>query len=240
MGVHPCLINSSNPHCVTQVKTWFQNRRMKFKRQTEEAEMEMKSPKYPTYPSFMPYSSFYPGYMPMAYKSENLVHYPYTALRSPPTPSGSSDSNFSPMSLTSPTQFSSLHSPLTRPSAGQSPRTPSGNPPTASYFSNAAAAAAGVLTPLSPPSSTTSSSPSPSPYHHPPTATNNSHHHHQHHHHHHSYFTADCSTTPNTQGGAAVGGVSITTPSAALQQLHFTAMAATDWTRPLPYPPSQT
>ena len=45
-----------------QVKTWFQNRRMKYKRQTEEAEMELKSPKYP-YSSFVPYTSIY-GYMP--------------------------------------------------------------------------------------------------------------------------------------------------------------------------------
>ena len=111
--------------------------------------MEMKSPKYPAYPSFVPYSSFYPGYM--TYKSENMVHYPYPTLRSPPTPSGSSDSNFSPMSLTSPTHFSSLHSPIPRP--GHSPHTPS------TYFPNA-----GILTPITPPST--------SPYH------SHQHHHH--------------------------------------------------------------
>ena len=88
---------------------------MKFKRQTEEAELEMKSPKYPAYSPFVPYGGFYSGYMPMAYKSDNLVHYPYPTLRSPPTPGGSSDSNFSPMSLTSPTHFSWLHSPLSPP-----------------------------------------------------------------------------------------------------------------------------
>lgn len=202
---------------IGQVKTWFQNRRMKFKRQTEEAEMEMKSPKYPAaYPSFVPYGSFYPSYMPMAYKSDNLVHYPYTALRSPTTPSGSSDSNFSPMSLTSPTHFSSLHSPIQRVAPGQSPRTPSGTP----YFANATS----VLAPINPASSTPSSTSSPSVYHH---------HHHPHNHQHHSYFTADCSTTPNTQGGGTVGGVSLTTPSTPLQQLHFTA-TATEWPRPLP------
>ena len=187
--------------------------------------MEMKSPKYPAYPSFVPYGGFYSSYMPMAYKSENMVHYPYAALRSPPTPSGSSDSNFSPMSLTSPTHFSTLHSPLSRHTPVHSPHTPSGSH---SYFSNAAATAA-VLAPLTPPVSS-SSSPSPSPYHH---HTNN-HHQQQHQHHHHSYFSADCLTTPNTQGGAIVGGgVSLATPNSALQQLHFTA-TATEWPRPLP------
>ena len=58
-----------------QVKTWFQNRRMKFKRQTEEAEMEIKSPKYP-YSPFMPYSPIY-SYMP--YKSDcNGLSYGYS------------------------------------------------------------------------------------------------------------------------------------------------------------------
>ena len=160
-----------------QVKTWFQNRRMKYKRQTEEAEMEMKSPKYPAYHSFVPYGGFYSGYVPMAYKSENLVHYPYPTLRSPPTPSGSSDSNFSPMSLTSPTHFSSLHSPLSR--HGPTPRTPSANPST-SYFPNT-----GVLTPLTSPSS--------SPYHH------------SHQPHHHTYFTTDTTTASHTPPQGATG-----------------------------------
>lgn len=46
-----------------QVKTWFQNRRMKYKRQSEEAEMELKSPKYPYAAPFVPYTSIY-SYMP--------------------------------------------------------------------------------------------------------------------------------------------------------------------------------
>lgn len=103
--------------------------------------MEMKSPKYTAYPSFVPYGSFYSGYMPMAYKSENMMHYPYPTLRSPPTPSDS------PMSLTSPNPFSPLPSPLSRPSPNPLVR-PSANHPT-SYFSNQ-----GVLTPITPPSST--------------------------------------------------------------------------------------
>lgn len=198
-----------------QVKTWFQNRRMKYKRQTEEAELEMKSPKYPTYPSFVPYGGFYSSYMPMAYKSDNIVHYPYPTLRSPPTPSGSSDSNFSPMNLTSPTHFSSLHSPLSR----SSPRTPS-----TSYFPNTA----GVLTPLTP----SSTSPSPSPYHH--------HHHHPNHqpHSHHqtphpAYFTVDGTTTSNnhppatTQPAAAPVAV-VGNGTQHIQQ--FTATA--EWPRP--------
>jgi len=52
-----------------QVKTWFQNRRMKYKRQTEENEMELKSPKYP-YSSFVPYTSLY-GYVPPPYKGDH-------------------------------------------------------------------------------------------------------------------------------------------------------------------------
>lgn len=144
-----------------QVKTWFQNRRMKFKRQSEEAEMEMKSPKYP-YGSFMPYGgmgSFY-SYVPMPYKSHEGAGVPYTynttapsALRSPQTTSplatgaggaGSMDTNFV---MNSPTMLGSLSSPL---SAGMSPRlsgiSATGIPrpnPTSSYFN-------GLLTPISP------------------------------------------------------------------------------------------
>ncbi len=143
-----------------QVKTWFQNRRMKFKRQSEEAEMEMKSPKYP-YGSFMPYGgmgSFY-SYVPMPYKShEGAGGVPYTynattpsSLRSPQTTSpltsgsGGMDANFV---MNSPTMLGSLSSPL---SAGVSPRlsgisATTGIPrpnPTSSYFN-------GLLTPISP------------------------------------------------------------------------------------------
>ena len=135
-----------------QVKTWFQNRRMKFKRQSEEAEMEMKSPKYP-YGSFMSYSgvgSFY-SYVPMPYKSNDGSNIPYTysssALRSPQTPSpiasGGMDGNFV---MNSPTMLGSLSSPL---SAGVSPRHHSIPTPlsrhngTSSYFN-------GLLTPISP------------------------------------------------------------------------------------------
>lgn len=125
-----------------QVKTWFQNRRMKYKRQSEEAEMEMKSPKYP-YGSFIPYGGMTPWYMPVSYKPENGINYAYpSAIRSPQTPT---DPNFQSMTASSPTMISSLPSPFSvthRPSAATHvPRTN----PTAAYFSSS-----GLLTPLSP------------------------------------------------------------------------------------------
>ena len=107
-----------------QVKTWFQNRRMKYKRQSEEAEMEMKSPKYP-YSSFVSYGGMSPfySYVPMPYKSHdtasggggvNSVPYTYSgsALRSPQTASpipsaGGMDVNFV---MNSPTMLGSLPS----------------------------------------------------------------------------------------------------------------------------------
>ena len=131
-----------------QVKTWFQNRRMKFKRQSEEAEMEMKSPKYP-YSTFMPYGgmhvpSFY-SYVPMPYKSDNSMHYAYPqGIRSPQTLSPGMDAGYTP-GMNSPTVFGSLTSPLSttvpqRHNIPQLPRTPG-----ASYSSFN-----GLLTPLSP------------------------------------------------------------------------------------------
>lgn len=137
-----------------QVKTWFQNRRMKYKRQSEEAEMEMKSPKYP-YSSFVSYggvSPFY-GYVPMPYKSHDATggSVPYTysspALRSPqttsPIASGGMDVNFV---MNSPSMLGPIPSPL---SAGMTPRHHSISTPlprsngTSSYFN-------GLLTPISP------------------------------------------------------------------------------------------
>lgn len=157
-----------------QVKTWFQNRRMKYKRQSEEAEMEMKSPKYP-YNTFMPYGgvhmpSFY-SYVPMQYKTtENAMHYPYPqSIRSPQTLSPSMDANYA-SGMNSPTVFGSLTSPLSttvpqRHNIPQLPRTPG-----ASYSSFN-----GLLTPLSPSTGTYQQ----------------------------SYFTAGCDSA-STQGAAAV------------------------------------
>lgn len=137
-----------------QVKTWFQNRRMKYKRQSEEAEMEMKSPKYP-YGSFMSYGGMSPfyGYVPMPYKSHDAsganMPYSYSSsiLRSPqttsPITSSGMDVNFV---MNSPTMLGSLPSPL---SAGTSPRhhslpTPLPRPNGTSSYLN------GLLTPISP------------------------------------------------------------------------------------------
>ncbi len=133
-----------------QVKTWFQNRRMKYKRQSEEAEMEMKSPKYP-YSSFVHYGGVTPfySYMPMPYKPDSGMHYGYpSSMRTPQTHTATVDPTFQSMGLNSPSVIGSIPSPLAvtqRPMS--SPHLPRSNP-TASYFSSN-----GVLTPISPPTS---------------------------------------------------------------------------------------
>ena len=100
-----------------QVKTWFQNRRKKNK----------KNPKY-DYGSVTPFYS----YMPMPFKPENAMHYhPYMyspGLWSPQTPS---DANFQPVGINSPTMISPLPSPLAMPQR-PNPHIPHTNP-TASF-----------------------------------------------------------------------------------------------------------
>ena len=191
-----------------QVKTWFQNRRMKYKRQSEEAEMEMKSPKYP-YSSFMSYGGMSPfyGYVPMPYKAHDggnsSIPYSYSSptLRSPqqttsPIAAGGTAAGASggmdPVNfvMNSPTMLGPLPSPL---SAGMSPRhhslpTPLPRPNgTSSYFN-------GLLTPISPSTG-----------------------------YQHSYF--------NNDGGVASAG-----GGAAINSNHTHIQNFSDWPRTLPAP----
>ena len=132
-----------------QVKTWFQNRRMKYKRQTEEAEMEMKSPKYP-YGSFLPYGGMSPfySYMQMQYKPENSMNVNYatypTTVRAAQA-HGTTDSAFQSLPMSSPTMISGLSAPLSMSSRHPSTSQFTRPAPTGSYFT-----ANGMLTPISP------------------------------------------------------------------------------------------
>ena len=144
---------------------------MKYKRQSEEAEMEMKSPKY-SYGSFVSaYGGMAPLYVPMSYKPDNGMYYSYpSSMRSPQTPSPGLDTTggglggtFSqlpnPCMGQSPTAMlgtlpsplsSSLphHRPPSASSLARGPTHPSAAAAASAFFSN------GVLTPVSSPTTT--------------------------------------------------------------------------------------
>ena len=63
-----------------QVKTWFQNRRMKYKRQTEEAEMDMRIAKA-SFPQLSQYTNMSPlyGYVPPPYGPDKFSYPPISS-----------------------------------------------------------------------------------------------------------------------------------------------------------------
>jgi hypothetical protein len=122
-----------------QVKTWFQNRRMKYKRQTEEAEMDMRIAKA-SFPQLTPYTNMSPlyGYVPPPYGPDKFSYPPISSpLPSPARygsmlpPGGSRDFPQTFPSTIPPSPSGSFVSPITsqRPSMPLPPN-PMLSPPT--------------------------------------------------------------------------------------------------------------